>query len=169
MNRKKITAIAGGLFAAMLSLTTPAAAAEAVTAYNYKIQYLVAEPDDSMETSCVQRRIELAAGNYDWAQFFNGGADVMRPNMYLGAGWYTWTDCLDPNGSDAYDYFHTTTLDPDNPSWETATISGPWWLADSKNVGWGSRLAPLFLSSTAEEKAPDGLTDLSPQVESRAG
>jgi hypothetical protein len=165
MKRKGFFALAGGLFAAMLSLTVPAAAADAYPpAYNYKTQYLAAYPVDSLPTSCVQRRIELLAGNYQWTQYFNNFMAIERPNMYLGAGWYTWTDCLDPKTDE---YFHTTALDPDNPNWETAYISGPWALDEPRTVTWGSSLVPLFSSSKVAEKAPDGLTDSAPQVERR--
>ncbi|WP_336214905.1 hypothetical protein [Nonomuraea sp. LPB2021202275-12-8] len=155
-------ASAGGT---VLGVTTGVSDAAPV-AYNYKTQYLTQNPVDSMGTSCVDRPIQLAAGNYNWAQFLGGAVDIVRPNFYLGAGRYTWTDCLDPK--DGY-YVQTTWLNPDNPNWPTASASGPWTLYSSGNFTWGSYLDPLFSSSSAEEKAPDHPSASSPQAERRGG
>jgi hypothetical protein len=57
----------GGLAVALAtSLAAPAGAAAYPTAYNIKTQYLTATPDDSMALSCVERRVYLAEGQYDW-------------------------------------------------------------------------------------------------------
>lgn len=162
MKRKGFLALAGGLFAATLSLTTPAAATAAETAYNAKTQFLTAYPTDSMDGSCVQRRIELAAGNYTWRLFFADAQVTAREGMYFGAGWYTWTDCLDPRSG--Y-YHHTSALDPDNPAWETVNASVDWQLYYSDTYGWGSYLDPHFAALNAEEEAPDVPVNPTPQAE----
>ncbi|WP_329474880.1 hypothetical protein OG555_24515 [Kribbella sp. NBC_01484] len=61
-------------------------------------------------------------------------------SIRLGAGDYTWTDCLKPK--DGY-YIHTSTLDPDNPAWETASVSQSLYFYRALPEGdttWGSQL-----------------------------
>lgn len=137
-------AMAGGLALAGTSVASAAA-----TAYNSETLWLEANPSDSMPTSCVQRRIDLAAGTYWWDQFVDDPGDfgtyvhIVRPDIVLGAGWYTWTDCLDPKNGH---YIATTRLDPDNPSWAPVTDSFDWTGVPFHDgyTTWGSRLDPYF-------------------------
>ncbi|MEV6130510.1 hypothetical protein AB0M05_27310 [Streptomyces violaceusniger] len=110
----------------------------AETARNTKTQELTNNPNSGMPESCVERRISLATGTYDWAQI--GGLGE-RSNLNLGQGWYTWKDCLDP-GNGSYD--HTTWLNPDNPDWETIELHGEWKPEVPGNWQWGSFLDPRF-------------------------
>jgi hypothetical protein len=148
MNRWKSLTLAGGLAALVTSLAAPATATAAAnpTAYNtrYK-QYLTTETNDSLPASCVSRRIYLADGLYNWGQLFGGQSLILRPNMYLGSDWYTWTDCLDPENQlrpFVGRYTHSTTLNPDNPDWETAGLYNRWGVSAPSFFTWGSFLAP---------------------------
>ncbi|GAB2587410.1 hypothetical protein GCM10027168_20270 [Streptomyces capparidis] len=126
------------LLVALLGLPgTASAASAAPIAYNTKTQWLTADPDSSLPQSCVQRRITLASGHYDWGII--GAAE--RPDLYLGAGGYTWKDCLTPE--DGY-YIQQSSLDPDNPAWQTIFLTDYWFLADSQTMQWGSYLDPHF-------------------------
>lgn len=144
MNRWKFLAVMGALAVALAALlATPAAAAGYPIAYNAKTQYLTASPNDSMPLSCVERRIYLAEGRYDWIEFvelYGRSEQAIRYNLYLGAGWYTWKDCLDPATGN---YYQTNYLDPDNPNWVTVYGSQTWW-SGTGDVTWGSYLRPLF-------------------------
>jgi hypothetical protein len=135
-----LTVLAAGAATALVA--PPGTAQAAAIAYNQKNQFLTAYPADSMATSCKSRRIWLASGTYDWGQLMATHSYLVRPDMYLGAGWYTWKDCLDPK--DSY-YSHTTWLDPDNPNWVTASINGLWNLTYSGNYNWGFHPRPAVL------------------------
>ncbi|GAB2948001.1 hypothetical protein GCM10027280_40910 [Micromonospora polyrhachis] len=125
-------ALAGALIALAAN---PASAAE--TAYLEKTQYLTSNPTDGMATSCTSRRIGLAAGNYTWGNYYPGSVR----DQYLGTTTYTWTTCLDPkNGY----YQQTTTLDPDQSGWDTATISDNLIISPSGTWTWGSYIDPHF-------------------------
>ncbi|GAB3158163.1 hypothetical protein GCM10027290_60820 [Micromonospora sonneratiae] len=136
--RSMLSAIAlvGAAVGATIALTaTPASAAD--TAYLEKTQYLTSNPTDGMATSCTSKRIELAAGNYTWGNYRPGSFR----DQYLGATTYTWTTCLDPkNGY----YLQTTTLDPDQSGWATATISDNLIISPSGTWTWGSYIDPHF-------------------------
>lgn len=129
-------ALAGATVGATVLLTgSPASAAD--TAYLERTQYLTSSPADSMATSCTSKRIFLASGNYTWGNYYPGSVR----DIYLGSTIYTWTTCLDPkNGY----YQHTTTLDPDQSGWATATISNSLFISPSDNWTWGSYLDPHF-------------------------
>ncbi|MCA2230447.1 hypothetical protein [Nonomuraea aurantiaca] len=145
-------ALVGGLLALTASTVAPAAAAVNWTAYNLKEQFLTKAPIDSDPTSCVDRRIYLKADHYLWAHVYAGNVNFTRPDIFLGEGWYHWSDCLDPKGSypNGY-YWHSSSLDPDNPNWETVTIAGGWpGQVVSGIYKWGSCLHP--------HNAPDDLT-----------
>ncbi|WP_329474878.1 hypothetical protein OG555_24505 [Kribbella sp. NBC_01484] len=114
--------------------------------YNVRSQFLTAYPEEGMATSCTSSRWTLgSAQQYGWAAFYYSyAAEVtLEPqfkSIYLGAGSYTWTDCLKP--MHGY-YIHTSTLDPDNPAWQTATVSRIFYLngwAPTGDAGWGSSL-----------------------------
>ncbi|MGJ6968641.1 hypothetical protein ACSDR0_42720 [Streptosporangium sp. G11] len=139
MNLKKLLILIGVFLALTASVSAPAAADAGTTAYNSKTQYLSQWPLDNWDNSCVERRIYLAAGNYDWEQFWRDSVTPLRTNLYLGAGWYTWTDCLDPRNN--Y-YDHTTSLNPDNPNWETVVGEVVWQINSSGEYTWGSFLEP---------------------------
>ncbi|WP_210583438.1 hypothetical protein [Streptomyces sp. GESEQ-35] len=127
-----VTAVLG---VAVLGMPGTASAAE--TAYNIKVQYLEARPSGGQQ-SCVQRRISLASGYYDWSQQVGQGE---RLNVYLGKGDYTWTDCLRP----VWGYYsHTTTLEPDNPDWSQINLLDDVTLDASDDYAWGSKLDPRF-------------------------
>jgi len=125
----------GATVGAMILLTASPASA-AGTAYLEKTQYLTSNPTDSMGTSCTSKRITLASGNYIW-----GNYNYPARYQYLGASTYTWTTCLDPKNGD---YQHTTTLDPDQAGWATATISHGLSIYSSGTRTWGSFIDPQF-------------------------
>ncbi|MBM0206315.1 hypothetical protein JNW90_27365 [Micromonospora sp. STR1s_5] len=134
------------LVALAASLASPAAAANP-NAYNTKTQYLTNHTSDSDPLSCVERRIYLADGSYNWRYRFGGYEEIVRDNFHLGEGWYTWKDCLDPvagHHPDAGTYIQSTNLDPDNPNWQSVYYSSRMitWEAGAKT--WGSYLRPLF-------------------------
>ncbi|WP_329474869.1 hypothetical protein OG555_24455 [Kribbella sp. NBC_01484] len=110
--------------AAILAGTAGQASAS-TKVYNALSQYLSASPSDGMATACHSKRSSLVDDDYVWAGFFYSKVNgtFVEPelrNIHLGAGDYTWTDCLKPK--DGY-YIHTSTLDPDNPAWKTASVS----------------------------------------------
>jgi hypothetical protein len=120
---------------------TPVAPA-AATAYLTKEQILTAYPNIDMDVSCAERRIYLASGYYDWGHTREEVGDiVIRPNVYLGAGWYTWETCLYP----FEDYYSQwTELDPDNSDWVSIRINSEVRLPRSGLWTWGSFLDPRF-------------------------
>lgn len=133
-----VIARVGATVGAMILLTASPASA-APTAYLNKTQYLTSSPTDSMGTSCTNKRITLASGNYSWGSHFAGF--FVKRDQYLGATTYTWTTCLDPkNGY----YEHTSTLDPDRAGWATATVSHPRFVPSSGTWTWGSYIDPQF-------------------------
>ncbi|WP_413099165.1 hypothetical protein [Streptomyces sp. Inha503] len=131
-----LTALLG---VAVLSAQSPASAAaqDNPTAFNTREQFLDAHPTPIMDKVCIDRRIELAAGNYDWNQVLG---DAKRSNVYLGAGWYTWEDCLIPD--DGF-YRQETSLNPDNSDWQTIRLKDDERLTQSAIFTWGSYLDPL--------------------------
>lgn len=112
--------------------------ADAKSAYNEKAQWLTSNPTDGMANGVVTRRIYVGAGTYVWLA--RQMSDCKR-TTHLGAGWYTWTDTLDPRGG--Y-YRHTSTLDPDNPAWAPTSRVCAWWPSESGTWVWGSALDPQF-------------------------
>lgn len=132
--------IAGTALLGVATLGASGTASAADTAHNRKTQYLTAEPTSDMPTSCVERRIKLATGYYDW-KMEHHSSEEGRHDFRIGAGWYTWKDCLYP-----YDGFYVqqSTLNPDNPDWDTAILTDSWSLAFSQSIQWGSKLDPHF-------------------------
>lgn len=126
-----------------VGLAGPASAAP--IAYDTKTQYLAAHPVDDDPTSCVQRRIYLATATYVWGVYLefagNTGHYFPQRNQYLGAGNYTWKDCLDPKNDD---YRLTSSLDPDHAGWPTASWTVPVDISPSGYWEWGSYLDPPF-------------------------
>ena len=121
-----------------VALAGPASAAP--IAYNTKTQFLTNAPVDSMPTSCVQRRVYLAAATYEWGAFYSGLYRELR-QIPLAAGNYTWTNCLDPKN----DYYRNTgTLDPDAAGLPTAVINHDIDIASATTWQWGGYLAPPF-------------------------
>lgn len=114
-----------------------AAAQDNPTAFNTREQFLDAHPTPIMDKVCIDRRIQLAAGNYDWKQILG---DAKRLNVYLGADWYTWEDCLIPD--DGF-YRQETSLNPDNSDWDTIRLEDSERLSQSAVFTWGSFLDPL--------------------------
>jgi hypothetical protein len=116
--------LAGG---GSLFIASPASAGD--TAYNQRTQELAIYPNTG-NSACVSRRIWLQAGNYHRKLFMRPelGADPKKheesynDGIYLGTGWYTWTDCL--QGTWDNKYRHQQSLDPDNPAWVTSTQVG---------------------------------------------
>lgn len=129
-------ALLGG--AALSVPGTASAADDFPTAYNTKTQYLKDPPTSDMDTSCVERQIFVTSGDYDWGQILGSGK---RPNFRLGAGDYTWQDCLYPD--DDF-YVHQTTLDPKNPHWDSVSLTTSVFLSRSGDFRWGSYLDPKF-------------------------
>jgi hypothetical protein len=129
----------GLAFALGVAIFTAPSAAAAETAYNQKTQFLTADPNAGMVESCMDRRIFLRDGVYDWGQRMGGDRRVPRPDMILGNSWYTWKDCLVPRNGH---YTHFTSLDPDTPGWSTANMRGDWDLGSSRDYTWGSYLDP---------------------------
>ncbi|MFI0349981.1 hypothetical protein [Actinomadura sp. 9N407] len=142
MSRWKVLAAIGGMAVALVATpATPAAAAAYPTAYNTKTQYLTSAPEDHMPMSCVERRLFLAEGSYDWHQHLQDYAKLIRSGFQLGEGWYNLKDCFDPGTGI---YYHTTWLTPENPSWEQVHTNRKIWLTKGGNITWGSSLTPLF-------------------------
>ena len=102
------------------------------TAYNTKEQWLTADPERGMPTSCVERRITVASGSYRWGILGAG-----ERTLYLGADTYTWRDCLIPD--DGF-YVQQSTLNPDNPDWDQALLTDTWHLYGDQVAEWGSFL-----------------------------
>lgn len=111
------------------------------TAYNTKTQYLVSNPHSGMAGSCVSRRITLGTGHYDWGHVMGARQTVVRANLYLGQGVYTWEDCLWPH--DGF-YVQTTSLNPDNPDWDTVYLSEDLDVRSTGTWTWGGFLDPRF-------------------------
>ncbi|KAF4406105.1 hypothetical protein [Streptomyces lycii] len=124
--------------AGVSAFVTAGTAAAADTAYNTRTQYLVAHPDPGLPESCFERRIQLAAGDYHWYQVLGS---AYREDFRLGAGWYTWRDCLEPRDNE---YYHETTLDPDHGDWVSVSISSEPRVGSTGDVLWGSKLVPQF-------------------------
>jgi hypothetical protein len=83
-------------------------------------------------------RTPYPAGDYHWNQVLGG---AYREDFRIGSGRYTWRDCLEPRDDE---YYHETTLAPDNPDWVTVSLSSEPRVAASGDVLWGSKLAPQF-------------------------
>lgn len=148
MKRQKLrtlsVALTGGVLALTASMTAPAAAAAAETAYNTKTQFLAATPNAVNPPSCVERRVSLANGVYEWGQVRYDGLYPLKPEFSLGAGMYTMKDCLSPTGGISGFYHHTTTLDPDNAGWPTVELARDWRPRLDGTYRWGSYLDPSF-------------------------
>lgn len=122
-----------------VGLAGPASAAFP-TAYNLKTQYLTDRPVDSMPTSCVTRRISLAAATYGWGAYYDGAIYPLR-QIPLASGTYTWKNCLDPkNGY----YRNTGTLDPDAAGLPTAVVNHDISILEARTWTWGGYLDPPF-------------------------
>ncbi|MEV1083746.1 hypothetical protein AB0I98_36980 [Streptomyces sp. NPDC050211] len=81
-----------------------------------------------MDVSCIERRIHLASGNYDWGHTREGVGDtVIRSNVHLVAGWYTWESCLYP----FEDYYSQGLV----PRPEVPTGHRPTWARDRCRPG----------------------------------
>jgi hypothetical protein len=133
---RTLVCLAASVGLSVLAAAGPAAAAD--TAYNTRTQYLVAHPDEGLPEACFERRIQLATGDYHWYQVLGS---AYREDFRIGAGWYTWRDCLEPRDDE---YYHETTLDPDNPDWVTVRLSSEPRVGSSGEVLWGSKLVPQF-------------------------
>lgn len=140
-------AIAFAALAIPLATALPAAAASAnyPPAYNLRNQTIADYPLSSMPVSCVSRFINLAAGPYLWEQ------DTVAPdgwlNLNLGAGTYTWKDCLYPG--DPQDGWYTQVSEliaPDNEEAGSITYSFELRATPSgyTTTTWGSELIPGF-------------------------
>jgi hypothetical protein len=133
--------LAGTALLAVAVLGAPSAASaeqDFPTAFNTREQWLTADPTPVDDTACVDRRVELASGHYDWDQWLG---NAQRLDVYLGAGWYTWEDCLIPE--DGY-YVQETSLNPDNPEWDTIRLEDSFRLTQHGTYTWGSILDPRF-------------------------
>ncbi|CDR01223.1 hypothetical protein [Streptomyces iranensis] len=133
-----LVALLGGTILALPG--TASADVTAVTAYNTRSQHLIDDPRLGWEESCVERRIKLDAGSYDWGRVM-GSRHTSWRTIELGADWYTWRDCLWPkNGY----YLQTTMLDPDNPDWVLVSDSASVEVAYTGTWTWGGYLDPQF-------------------------
>ncbi len=121
---------------ALLALGSPAQAAD--TAYNTKIQWLTANPDGSMATSCRTISIKLDRGRYGWGNV-RGADNFWIRDIDLASGTYTWRTCLDPRDGGLY-YFTSTLEATSAPAnihlWTSIPADGHW--------RWGSYLDPYF-------------------------
>ncbi|WP_329474875.1 hypothetical protein OG555_24485 [Kribbella sp. NBC_01484] len=132
---------------ALIGATTPAAAQY----YELNLSaplWLTAYPTPSLPTACTSTRVTLSARPYEWiARHSTYPESVDHDERFrfitLGAGTYTWTDCLKPSYGV---YIHTSTLDPDNPAWQTATVDQIFEMflwTDSGKIRYGSKLDPV--------------------------
>ncbi|MEV0226012.1 hypothetical protein [Streptomyces sp. NPDC050704] len=126
--------------AAMVAPSTTAAAPSADTAWVLRTQYLVSNPEGGDVACTESRRIYLASGSYNWGLRIGGNQWVTR-DMSLGAGWYRWQSCLNPEYDD---YIHTSVLVPENPDWGPAATSRTSVVNPSGTYTWGSFLDPRF-------------------------
>jgi hypothetical protein len=121
---RRLAVVAAGIVLATVGLAAPAAAAPGDPAYNVKTMLLTSWPNEG-NRSCVSRRIYLSAHNYarhlQLDKFDGSVHERYSGSIYLGAGNYTWTDCL--QGTVLQKYVHSQSLDPDNPAWNTSTWS----------------------------------------------
>jgi hypothetical protein len=122
----RLLAVLSSLLGLLLATGGAAQAGPGGPAYVYRDLYLTANPVDSMATACTSRRIAIAAGTYTWVEAigttsgFNNTWGRAARSIYLGSGNYSWNVCLDPkNGA----YVETSTLNPDNPAWSSATLT----------------------------------------------
>ena len=106
------------------------------------LQYLTANPVESMTTSCISGRLQLGAGRYDWGSVFNYQGYKLWQNLYLGAGWYGMETCMDPH--DNHRYTLSVHLYPDNTQWQPIHTSQDIWIYVSDYWQWGAYLDPLF-------------------------
>ncbi|MFE7550111.1 hypothetical protein [Streptomyces gardneri] len=87
----------------------------------------------------MNRDIDLAAGNYRFAQTNAGSISASR-TIWLKAGNYGWQDCLEPY--DGY-YKHLTFLVPPVGSL-MVSHNTTWTPGTDGNYTWGSYLNPFF-------------------------
>jgi hypothetical protein len=125
---------------AMIAPSTATAAPSADTAWVLRTQYLTSNPQGGAVACTDSRRIYLAGGSYNWGLRIGGNRWVTR-DMSLGAGWYRWQSCLNPEYGD---YIHTSTLVPENPDWDAAATSRTSVVSASGTYTWGSFLDPRF-------------------------
>ena len=137
-SKRKLLLLPAAALTALIVTVTGYAHADEKSAYNETRTKLVAKPSDGMATAVVKRRIYVAAGTYVWSARMMNHCDRRTA---LGAGWYTWTDTLDPK---AGYYRYTSSLDPDNAGWATSTQVCAWWPGESGTWAWGSFLDPQF-------------------------
>ncbi|WKD34538.1 hypothetical protein [Streptomyces xanthophaeus] len=137
MNKLSKFAAAAASATALVALAgAPAEAAD--TAYNTRSVTLTANPTSGMVNACVSRNIYLATGDYKWSQIL-GGARIPNRDLYVEAGWYTWTDCIVPfNG---YYNQHSWLSKPGSA---TAGLPDTNQLHLSGTYTFGSELAPKF-------------------------
>jgi hypothetical protein len=119
----------------------PAAPASAAgPAFNYRTQYLAANPGWNAATSCMSLHIYLDSGSYYWTSYNQGDRYwedyKLLAYIKLDAGWYTWKDCLIPLGNF---YTQNSTLDPDKAGLASVTREVQ-WTVDSGTWTWGSSL-----------------------------
>ncbi|MBU2669316.1 hypothetical protein KOI35_37975 [Actinoplanes bogorensis] len=142
---RRIAVIAAAIFLSTVGLAAPASAAPGDPAYNLRTYRLSDTPNEG-NRSCFSSRIYLAAHNYarhlqidgvsvDYHSRYSG-------SLFLGAGNYTWTECL--QGTRYRTYIHSQSLDPDNPAWNTSTWSYEFDVQETSCINcqysWGGKL-----------------------------
>jgi hypothetical protein len=152
LRRATLAIVFGLLISAVSAGALPATASAGVPAYNQNVQTLTVFPNPGNST-CIQRRIYLAAGNYyrelSMLRTSDGSGQAINGNMYLGTGWYTWRNCIQGNPDWSFSYLMSDILDPDNPNWGTSTWSNIFDLTSTStclfvcDFSWGARLQPL--------------------------
>ncbi|WP_329474874.1 hypothetical protein OG555_24480 [Kribbella sp. NBC_01484] len=133
---------------ALIGVTTPASASERYPEVNATTAWLTAYPTPGLAAACTSRRVTLPSGPYEWDARYTAipAWDFRIENfrrITLGAGTYTWTDCLKPSYGV---YIHTSTLNPDNPAWQTATVDRIFEMflwTDSGQMMYGSMLTAV--------------------------
>jgi hypothetical protein len=162
MSAKKISMIVATVAVAAIAgigTNSSAYAATGDIAANTVTTTLTDSPTTANAQSCHNRYIKLAGDDYLWG--LNNGSNppvdsykiVPRPGSWveewitLGAGYYTWTDCLIPQGG--Y-YIERTTLDPDAAGQASAVRSATVTVTVTGSYTWGTFLAP---SSSARKSA----------------
>jgi hypothetical protein len=107
------------------------------------VNYIADNPVDGMQTICLNGRLHLGAGHYDWGHVWDGQGEKLWQNLLLGESDYTMATCFDPKDGG---YIQTSWLDPDHAGWGTISVSEVIILShgDAGTHTWGVYLDPLF-------------------------
>lgn len=118
-----------------------AAAADQPPWHLERTLHLAANPTEAMPITCISEGRVLAAGRYNWGFTLHQTAHDRWTELYLSAGHYTMTACLDPQQGF---YTQTGILDPADPALATISIQESFTVPVDGSYLWGVFLNPLF-------------------------